>query len=753
MGGSRARGPEASLSEGVDYYALLNVPKHAPRDEIKAAYTRLARLLHPDKRQRQRLRHQEGLEGAQSAEAEMALETMEAQELFILVDKAYKVLSNDAERAIYDTFGSEGLEAMHSLQSERENRENARKLSKLLPKKGVFHSAKMEKIYVNSTENTLNFVDERGLALREKVLGQVQLERELKAIARYNVRGAVQMSMDARGLLGHAFEPLSEYDLYDGSRTLRFEAPSMRSVLVQQSVEAAVSSKDTVTLNAQALARSNAGGFSASVTHEREIDDATTSEVTISTASRDPFGVSVKGGRVLDQYSKGSIEFVMREGGRTGINLQGARKLSDTVTGVLQLGFGVESGVLVQLQRNNRFGTPRYRSKRSQEDEYYENYYGASHNDENGNDHDENGEYTPPSYTPRNKEDEDDSADHLTRTMFSNGTAMLFMSDNGVGLHANWARSFSKRTSGRIGVKLSGSNIELDLTSARALSAHSKGSVALTVGIGGVSLTLRYERGGMRYSVPLALTSSLSFGAAVVGGFIPAFTNYVLSQVLMPFHQRRQARLEFEMAHALYEARTKAMMQMRIMATAAESKRAKAEASSGLVILCARYGRALHNECDWRPVSEPQMEDYVQREISRPRLPSDWDPEDEDVSTAASEEADAEEVVRLSHDPSQGPEPYDDHPPNIDVTKQLNYFCKDNSLELHSGTSKANLLGFYNPCLATPQSPPQLYVRYKLGSWVYEITCDDLEPLELPSVRAILIGNTFSQPGADFEKR
>ncbi|GBG27036.1 Chaperone protein dnaJ 13 [Hondaea fermentalgiana] len=751
-GGSRGRGGRGGHDDDSaewDYYALLNVPRHAAKDEIKAAYTRLARLLHPDKRQRQRLQ-QNGEAGGQRSELEAELEAKEAQDLFIIVDRAYKVLSDDAERAVYDTYGHEGLTALHSVKTD--GKAEARKRG------GLFHRTP-EAAHVNSSTTALGFVDERGVALRERVLGRVQLERELDAIARYNVRGAVQMNMDGRGLLGHAFEPLSEYDMYTGSRTLRFSLPSMRSVVVQQSVEAAISPKDNLTLSAQAIARNNAGGFSASVTHVREINESTSSEVSMTTSSRDPFAFSLKGGRVLDQYSKGSLEFVMREGGRTGLNVQGARKLSDTVTGILQLGFGIESGILVQLQRASRFGTPRFRSKREQEDEYFENFYGHNAHDEDGDAENGDNSFPQAAAAPRRtgmgaqeEEEDEKTGEALARTMFSNGSAMLFMSDGGFGLQANWARSFSQKSSGRVGIKLGASNIELDLTSSRALSAHSKGSVALTVGIGGITLTLRYDRGGLRYSVPLALTSGLSFGAAVVGGFIPAFTNFVLGQFLVPFHKRRQGRLQYEMAHALFEARTKALLQMRIMASVAESKRAKAEASSGLVILCARYGRALHEECDWRPVMEPEMGDFVQRETTRPRLPSDWDMDAAEEAEAAQAAA-AEEVVRPPHDPSLGPAPYEEHPPNIDVTLQLNYFSKENALELHSGTSKANLLGFYNPCLATPSAPARLFVRYKIGSWVYEVTCDDLEPLEIPSVRAVLIGNTFSNPHADFARR
>jgi hypothetical protein len=41
-------------------------------------------------------------------------------ELFILVDRAYKVLGDDTERAVYDAYGPEGLRALHNVTMERE---------------------------------------------------------------------------------------------------------------------------------------------------------------------------------------------------------------------------------------------------------------------------------------------------------------------------------------------------------------------------------------------------------------------------------------------------------------------------------------------------------------------------------------------------------------------------------------------------------------------------------------------------------
>jgi molecular chaperone DnaJ len=74
-----------------DYYAVLGVPKDAPAADIKKAYRKLARALHPDKNP----------------------DNKAAEEKFKAVSEAYDVLSDDTKRREYDEarslFGSGGF--------------------------------------------------------------------------------------------------------------------------------------------------------------------------------------------------------------------------------------------------------------------------------------------------------------------------------------------------------------------------------------------------------------------------------------------------------------------------------------------------------------------------------------------------------------------------------------------------------------------------------------------------------------------
>ncbi|XP_075798005.1 dnaJ homolog subfamily A member 3, mitochondrial isoform X1 [Microtus pennsylvanicus] len=77
----------ASLAE--DYYQILGVPRNASRKDIRKAYLELAKKYHPDSNK----------------------DDPKAKEKFTQVARAYEVLSDEAERKRYDTYGSAGFDS------------------------------------------------------------------------------------------------------------------------------------------------------------------------------------------------------------------------------------------------------------------------------------------------------------------------------------------------------------------------------------------------------------------------------------------------------------------------------------------------------------------------------------------------------------------------------------------------------------------------------------------------------------------
>ena len=64
----------------------------------------------------------------------------------------------------------------------------------------------------------------------------------------------------------------------------------------------------------------------------------------------------------------------------------------------------------------------------------------------------------------------------------------------------------------------------------------------------------------------------------------------------------------------------------------------------------------------------------------------------------------------------------------VDVTVPLQALVSNSQLHVHA-TSKASILGFFDPC---PGEPKQLRIRYVFRKTMHEVTVDDDEAVALP---------------------
>lgn len=177
-----------------DYYAFLNVPRNASPEEISTAYRTFSRMYHPDKH----------LDVENKEKAEM---------MFNRTKKAYEVLSDPHQRAIYDSLGNKGLqtegwELIHRTRTPAEIREEYERLAR---------------------------------------------EREERRMQqKTNPRGNITININATEIFNRY-----EDDYDDGSL---FPAIEVSGMSMSQSIEAPLSRTDTATLSGNLQLQNGVGG-------------------------------------------------------------------------------------------------------------------------------------------------------------------------------------------------------------------------------------------------------------------------------------------------------------------------------------------------------------------------------------------------------------------------------------------------------------------------------------------------------------
>lgn len=87
---------------GLDYYAILKIPRNATQCEIQLAYRKWALRSHPK-------RNSYPKQPEDIPDCDLPLPSLPINNFWEYINEAYDVLSNNLTREVYDNFGEEGL--------------------------------------------------------------------------------------------------------------------------------------------------------------------------------------------------------------------------------------------------------------------------------------------------------------------------------------------------------------------------------------------------------------------------------------------------------------------------------------------------------------------------------------------------------------------------------------------------------------------------------------------------------------------
>ncbi|KAL4442759.1 hypothetical protein ABPG77_006753 [Micractinium sp. CCAP 211/92] len=319
------------------------------------------------------------------------------------------------------------------------------------------------------------------------------------------------------------------------------------------------------------------------------------------------------------------------------------------------------------------------------------------------------------------------------------------------GLVCRAVRQLSAAATGRLALKLTTAGIELDVGGSRRFSETATAGCAVTVGLQGITLKLRYNRAGHLFEFPILLSSSPLDWPTLAGAYLLPPLLYLAGRDLVvgPLSRgiaaRRSRTERQQQAEVIRAALALARSAAELMLPVARRRLDKEQRHGGLVVALALYGEEaavaqMAKEAPQRwaaaqAAAAAAPEQDAERQASQQQQQGEQQQGDAQSASEAAQHAAAQQrEQQQQHQQAPGGDGGGgggDVPPAVaDVTVAVQYMVESSKVVFHKGYPKSGLMGFCDPA---PGAAKALLVYFTFKGRPYRTTISDSEGASLPA--------------------
>ncbi|KAI8922173.1 hypothetical protein DFJ77DRAFT_14589 [Powellomyces hirtus] len=270
-------------------------------------------------------------------------------------------------------------------------------------------------------------------------------------------------------------------------------------------------------------------------------------------------------------------------------------------------------------------------------------------------------------------------------------------------LSFTYFRTLPRSIRGRVSVVLSTTmGVQCSIAGDKKVNKYTRVGLGVEcASLGGVTLRMKLARLGQRFVIPIMLTPQFNLRLAVWATVVPICSSFLLDRFYLgPRRKRRLAdklsQVRAANAELFSQRRKEAEDAVRIMKDSVLRKLEIEEAKNGLIIVEALYGKLPPSNLS--PIQALSMQGI--RSMF------------EHLGTSTDS---------LLETPTQ--------PEYIDVTVAVQSLVYSSQLHVSGGHSKANVIGFYDPCWGEAK---RLRVTYKYQGKLHQVEVDDHAAVAAP---------------------